>query len=136
MPVKPGEIASVDEFRSIHRDFYKGIYVPAGTDIAASIRFRPRGNEEWGYADHWLVEGRSLDYTGQGGPPADQTWNRFNLGLKLASNSGSPIHVFEELSTSPQTYRYWGEWIVSRWYEHFDPRQGRTLLRFVVEVPD
>jgi SAD/SRA domain len=136
MPLKPGEIASVAEFRSIHRDFQKGIYVPSGSDIAVSIRFRPRRDEEWGYADRWLAEGRSLDYTGQGGPPASQSWNRFNLGLKLASESRSPIHVFEELSGSPRTYRYWGEWLITRWYEHFDPGQNRTLLRFVMEVPD
>jgi hypothetical protein len=136
MELAPGSVVSTGEFRSLHRDFYKGIYVPAGGLLATSIRFRPASNEEWGYADHWLEEGRSLDYTGQGAPPASQSWNRFNMGLRLTSESGGRVHVFEELLGSPRTYRYWGEWAVTRWYEHFDSSQKRSLLRFVVEVPD
>ena len=124
-------------FRSIHRDFYKGIYVPAGTDVAVSIRFRPEFNEEWGYSDHWLEVGHGLDYTGQGGPPADQSWNRFNMGLRRALETDSRVHVFEELrGSSPRLYRHWGQWSVTRTYDQFVESQRRRVLRFVIETPD
>src|SRR6266545_7929020 len=115
MPLEPGSIVGTARFRTIHRDFYKGIYVPAGEDTAVSIRFRPTENPEWGYADRWILVGRSLDYTGQGGPPQHQTWNRFNTGLRNACRGQSPVHVFEVLAGgSPRTYRYWGQWVVTR----------------------
>jgi hypothetical protein len=129
-------VVSAEEFRTVHRDYYKGIYVPAGSDIALSIRFRPGPNDEWGYADHWIEPGKALAYTGQGGPPGSQTWNRFNSGLRRAAETNSLVHMFEELSGSPRSYRYWGEWAVITWNEAYDESQGRSLIRFVIEVPD
>ncbi len=108
----PGSVLNAKAFRAVHADFYKGIYVPAGSDVATSIRFKPVPNPMWGYSDKWIAEGRTLDYTGQGGPPLDQGWNRFNLGLRIASETGSWLHVFEVLRASPRTYLYWGEWNV------------------------
>jgi hypothetical protein len=137
MPVIPGSIVGTARFRSIHRDFYKGIYVPKGQETAVSIRFRPNDNLGRGYADRWVSLGRVLDYTGQGGPPENQSWNRFNSGLRTACEEHSPVHVFEELrGGSPKTYRYWGQALVVRWYEQFDETQDRTMIRFVLEVPD
>ena len=77
-------------------------------DTAVSIRFTPGQNEEWGYADHWIEVGRSLDYTGQGAAPAHQTWNRFNMGLLNAIEAKSPVETFEVLEGSPRSFRYWG----------------------------
>jgi hypothetical protein len=134
--MKAGRVVTVEDFRALHHDFYKGIYVPAGSDVAVSIRFRPRPNDEWGYTDQWIEEGKCLVYTGQGGPPGHQTWNRFNLGLRHAAETNSLVYVFEELTGSPRTYRYWGEWAVVNWYEQFDPSQNRSLIRFVIQVPD
>ena len=129
------QVVDLAEFRTVHRDYQKGIYVPAGGDTAASIRFRPEENDEWGYSDRWLEEGQSLDYTGQGAPPAHQTWNRWNQGLRNAHDAGGPVHVFEVLASSPRTFRYWGQMRVTRWYEKSVPTQGRNQLRFVLERP-
>jgi hypothetical protein len=134
-PFELGQIVDGSEFRTVHRDYQKGIYVPAGTDIAVSIRFKPVANDEWGYSDRWLEVGRRLDYTGQGAPPAHQSWNRFNQGLLNAHESRSPVHVFE-VTQAPRGFRYWGLMVVTRWYEHFVTQQGRNQLRFVFEVPD
>jgi hypothetical protein len=134
--VERGEIVDVSTFKSIHQDFFKGIYVPAGTTTAVSIRFKPSPNPEWGYADRWLEVGLRLDYTGQGGPPGHQGWNRYNEGLRNALEAQSPVKVFEVRPTSPKTYKYWGEMLVTRWYEQFVPEQQRTVIRFVLEVLD
>jgi DNA helicase IV len=125
---------SGEEFRSVHRDFYKGIFVPAGDDVAVSIRFRPSPNEEYGYGDRWIRYGEELDYTGQGAPPNDQTFegNRWNTGMLNAELRRSPVRVFEELDGSPRKYRDWGPFLVVRHYEEFDPAQGRKVLRFVL----
>jgi hypothetical protein len=130
--LRAGDVIGVDELKVHHRDFYKGIYVPAGDDVAASIRFRPHPNEEYGYADRWIEEGVSLDYTGQGPPPQNQSWNRFNLGLLNAERSGSRVQVFEEQGGNPRTYRYHGAWRVERHYEFFNEAQQRQILRFVL----
>jgi hypothetical protein len=127
------QVVGVTEFRTVHRDYQKGIYVPAGEDTALSIRFRPEENDDWGYSDHWLDVGRSLDYTGQGAPPAHQTWNRWNQGLRNAHESKAPVHVFEVLPRSPRAFRYWGQMLVTRWYEKSVLQQGRNQLRFVLE---
>jgi hypothetical protein len=127
------KVVDLAEFRTVHRDYQKGIYVPAGANTAESIRFRPEVNDEWGYSDHWLIVGRSLDYTGQGAAPAHQTWNRWNQGLRNAHELSSPVHVFEVLSSSPRTFRYWGQMLVTRWYEKSVPSQSRSQLRFVIE---
>jgi hypothetical protein len=105
-----------------------------GEDVAISIRFRPEPNEEWGYSDRWIEEGRVLDYTGQGAPPAHQSWNRFNLGLRNAQRAGSPVHVFEVLNAEPRTYRYWGRMQVQRSYEQPVASQNRNVLRFVLSI--
>ncbi len=136
MTLEPGQLVGTTKFRTVHKDFYKGIYVPSGSDIAVSIRFRPHENEDWGYHDAWISRGHSLDYTGQGGPPGDQQWNRWNLGLLRAHETRSPVHVFEVLPEIPRRYRFWGMWYVTRWYESLDPSQQRRMFRFVVEVPD
>jgi hypothetical protein len=131
-----GQVVDLLGLRTVHHDYQKGIYVPAGTDTAISIRFHPAENEAWGYSDHWVEVGRALDYTGQGAPPADQTWNRFNQGLRNALEAPSPVHVFEGLDRSPREFRYWGLMLVARWYEQFVEQQGRNQLRFVLQVPD
>ena len=131
-----GRVVTPEEFRTVHRDYQKGIYVPAGSDTAASIRFKSEENDQWGYTDRWLEVGRRLDYTGQGAAPAHQGWNRFNEGLRKAHEAGSPVHVFEVLPLEPRAYRYCGQMVVSRWYEHFVAEQGRTQLRFILETPD
>jgi hypothetical protein len=128
----PGQVVDAAEFRRVHRDYQKGIYVPAGDATAASIRSLP--NADYGYADRWIVEGESLDYTGQGSPPGDQDWNRFNSGLREAEASGSRVHVFEELEGSPKMFRYQGAWRVMRHYEFMDEHQHRKLLRFILEA--
>ena len=129
---KPGSVLLAHEFRSIHRDFYKGIYVPAGLDTARSIRFRPILNDEYGYSDRWVTEGAELDYTGQGPPPNSQTWNRWNLGLRNAQERGIGVDVFEVLAGSPRAYLYHGLWRVTRHYEVFNAVQNRSLLRFII----
>jgi SAD/SRA domain-containing protein len=134
MDLPTGSIIGAKELRDIHRDFYKGIYVPAGEDVAYSIRFRPRRNEDYGYSDRWVEPGRVLDYTGQGPPPGDQTWNRFNLGLRNAHDRGTGVHVFEELGGSPRSYKYWGCWKVTLVSEVRNEIQGRRLLRFQLEA--
>jgi hypothetical protein len=136
VPLEPGKVVGIARFRSIHRDFYKGVYVPAGDDVAASIRFRPQQDPDWGYADHWIEEGRTLAYTGQGGPPQDQGWNRWNMGLRNACDRRTPVHVFEPLRGTPKTYKYWGQFVIARWTEQYDESQQRVILRFVLEVPD
>jgi hypothetical protein len=120
----------VEEFRTLHRDFQKGIYVPAGEDVAVSIRFRIADNADYGYADRWIEEGVELDYTGQGAPPRDQSWNRFNLGLLNAEERGAGVHVFEELATRPKTFWHHGSWRVVRHYVFRNQLQQRTILRF------
>jgi hypothetical protein len=40
------QVVDLTEFRTVHRDYQKGIYVPAGADMAESIRFRPEVNDE------------------------------------------------------------------------------------------
>jgi hypothetical protein len=137
MPLEPGNVVGTARFRSIHRDFYKGIYVPAKSGVAVSIRFRPRENAGYGYTDFWREYGRILDYTGQGPPPADQDWNRFNAGLRNAAENTQSVHTFEELEGgSPRTYKYWGQWAVASWYEALDAVNHRKVIRFIIEVPD
>ena len=137
MTLQAGKVVGQAKFRSVHKDFYKGVYVPRGTDVAVSIRCTPEEGNDRGYSDHWIELGKSLDYTGQGGPPDDQTWNRWNQGLRNAAERRSPVHVFEPLKGgSPKTYRYWGWFRVSRWYEVSDEAQQRRILRFVIEMPD
>lgn len=130
------QVVDQAEFRTVHRDYQKGIYVPAGTDTAVSIRFKPEENEDWGYSDHWIEVGRSLDYTGQGAPPEHQTWNRFNQGLLNAMEASSTVHAFEVLEGRPRSFRYWGLMSVARWYGHNVTSQGRIQLRFVLESLD
>jgi len=134
MPI--GQVVELAQLRTVHRDYQKGIYVPAGTDTAVSIRFKPEANDDWGYSDRWLKVGQSLDYTGQGAAPRHQTWNRWNQGLRKAHDANSPVHVFEVLPSSPRTFRYWGQMLVTRWYEQSVPEQGRNQLRFVIERVD
>jgi hypothetical protein len=131
-----GSEVDAAKFKAVHRDHQKGIYIPGGEDTAVSIRFRPAKDideDEWGYSDHWIEVGRSLDYTGQGAAPQDQTWNRFNLGLRNALDRHSPVHVFEVLPVKPRMFRYWGQMVVTKWYENLVPEHGRIQLRFVME---
>jgi hypothetical protein len=133
----PGDLIPHKEMRDIHKDFYKGIYVPAGSDTAFSIRFRPTENADWGYEDRWIQLGSALDYTGQGAPPQDQTWNRFNLGLRRASEKGSCVQVFQDEGAvdGVKHYRYWGCWVVREWKETFVESQQRVVIRFILMNP-
>ena len=128
--LRPGQLVGLRDLRTVHKDFGKGIYVPAGEVVARSIRFRIRSDSEWGYSDKWLEPGKVLDYTGQGGPPQHQSWNRWNTGLRHAETEGSYIHVFEWLSSG--SYKYWGLGRVTKHYTMSS--QGRNVLRFIVDL--
>lgn len=130
--IAPGDIINFEEFKKIHKNTNVGIYVK--DKIARSIRFDI--SEHGAYPDRWIEEGKILDYTGQGRiEDGDQKWNIFNLGIRIAHEEQIPVHVFETLpSTTPQKYKYHGEWYVTQFREIYVEEEKRKQLRFSISA--
>lgn len=126
LPYTPGSRVSYAEFSRIH-PHHQGIATSDG--VAFSIACDPGAGGP--YSDRWLREGAVLDYCGQG-RGADQTWNRYNVALRIAMEEGRPVHVFEDLEQRPATYLYHGAWRVLSYHEAEDPATGHRQFRFIL----
>ncbi len=126
LPFAPGSRVNYAEFSTIH-PHHQGIATRNG--VAFSIACDPGAAGP--YSDRWLRRGEMLDYCGQG-KGADQTWNRYNLALRIAMEEGRPVHVFEDLEQRPATYLYHGAWRVLSYHQAADPTTGFRQFRFVL----
>ncbi|MFC2168809.1 HNH endonuclease [Acidobacteriota bacterium] len=128
--LRPGEIIDFETFKKIHKNTQVGIYIKDG--IAKSIRFDT--SEHGAYPDKWIERDKILDYTGQGkAEDGDQVWNMFNLGLKIASEDGFPIKVFEPIPKSnPKEYKYYGNWYVTDFRDVYIENEKRKQIRFTL----
>lgn len=131
--LQPGSLVDFETFRKHHPNYMVGIYVPSSRggqpQAATSIRFEIGSNSP--YPDEWIVEEESLSYTGQGKvSDGDQTWNRYNLGMRIACEDRTPVKVFEK-QTGGQYY-FFGEWYVTDYGFRVVRKSGQKVLRFTV----